>query len=209
MGTLAEARLYGILDLAYVSAKDALRVAELMIDGGVDLIQLRGKRETPSQIEQLAESLHRVTSSRGIPLIINDHPHVARNIRAEGVHVGQDDLGVKEARDDGGAGVLVGKSTHSLEQAMAAAEEGADYIGLGPLFATPTKPDYEPIGVDLIAEVHRRVSIPIFCIGGIKLENLPEVIAAGAQRVVIVSGLLLAKDMVAYGRACRETLDKK
>ena len=207
MGTLAAARLYGILDLAYVSAREALRVAEEMMNGGIDLIQLRGKRETPGQLEQLGKPLHEITKARGIPLIVNDHPQVARNIGAEGVHVGQDDLGVKEGREEGGEGVFVGKSTHSLEQAIAAADEGADYIGFGPLFATPTKPDYLPIGLGLIAEAHHRVKLPIFCIGGIKLENLPEVIAAGAKRVVIVSGILLAKDVKGYVRACKDLLE--
>ena len=207
MGTLAQARLYGIVDLAYVSAKDVLRVGGQMIDGGVDVIQLRGKRETPGQLEQLAGPLHRITSANNIPLIINDHPQVAKNAGAEGVHVGQDDLSVQEAREQAGPDVIVGKSTHSLEQAAAAQKEGADYIGFGPLFATPTKPDYAPIALDLIVEAHRRVQLPIFCIGGIKLENLAQVIAAGAQRVVIVSGLLSAPNIVEYARAARDMLE--
>jgi thiamine-phosphate pyrophosphorylase len=104
---------------------------------------------------------------------------------------------------------MVGKSTHSVDQASRAFYEGADYIGFGPIFATPTKPDYPPIGLREIQKVHEAVRIPIFCIGGIKLENLEKVIEAGAQRVVIVSGLLLAEDISAYARAAAELLNCK
>ena len=99
---------------------------------------------------------------------------------------------------------MVGKSTHSVDQAIRAFYEGADYIGFGPIFATPTKPDYPPIGLSEIQRVHEAVRIPIFCIGGIKLDNLPEVMEAGARRVVIVSGLLQAKEIAQYGRAVKE-----
>ncbi len=206
MGALVEGRLYGILDLAYVDKNDTPGMAAKMIEGGVDLIQLRGKRQTVSELEELGRLLHRTTAAHGVPLIINDHPQVARSIGAEGVHVGQDDLSVREARRQAGETAIVGKSTHSLKQAIAAQDEGADYIGFGPLFATPTKPDYQPIGLVDIAEAHRIVKLPIFCIGGIKLENLPKVIAAGARRVVIVSGLLMAKDVPVYARACKDLL---
>src|SRR6185312_8114633 len=105
-----------------------------------------------------------------------------------------------------GRDLLIGKSTHSFEQALAAQEEKADYIGFGPLFATPTKPDYPPIGLSDIGAVHDQVRLPIFCIGGIKLENLRTVVAAGAHRVVIVSGLLQAPDITAHARACKDLL---
>ena len=101
---------------------------------------------------------------------------------------------------------LIGKSTHSFAQAVAAEAEGADYIGFGPLFATPTKPGRPAIGLDEIRRVHEAVRIPIFCIGGIKLENLGAVIAAGARRVVIVSGLLLARDIADYARRAKALL---
>jgi thiamine-phosphate pyrophosphorylase len=108
-----------------------------------------------------------------------------------------------------GPDCAVGKSTHSFDQAIRALYEGADYIGFGPIFATPTKPSYAPIGLEQISMVHDAVRIPIFCIGGIKLDNLPKVIEAGAQRVVIVSGLLLAEDIRAYGRSAKELLNRK
>src|SRR5437868_13982124 len=124
---------------------------------------------------------------------------MAVRVEVQGVHVRQDDDSIKKVRAQIKRPIVVGKSTHSIEQAVAAEREGADYIGFGPIFSTPTKPDYSPIGLEQIREVHKRVSIPIFCIGGIKSENLVQVIAAGAKRVVIVSGLLQATDKI--GRA--------
>jgi thiamine-phosphate pyrophosphorylase len=203
---LSHCRLYGILDLAYVDIPDARKVIDQMMDGGVDLIQLRAKAQTAAQIAPLAAELHRATQERNIALIINDHAHIARSVVAEGVHVGQDDIPIAEAREIAGVNCVVGKSTHSVDQAIRAFYEGVDYIGFGPIFATPTKPDYSPIGLDEIRKVHEAVRIPIFCIGGIKLENLAEVIAAGARRVVIVSGLLQAKDIASYARSAKKLL---
>ena len=206
MRNLSECRLYGILDLGYVEASDALRVTNAMIEGGVDVIQMRGKRQSIDELTDMAAVLHNLSSQSSTPLIANDHAEVARRVAVEGVHIGQDDASIEMVRAAVGREILVGKSTHSLAQASAAQEEGADYIGFGPLFATPTKPDYRPIGLQDIEQVHREVSAPIFCIGGIKLENLEQVIAAGAQRVVIVSGLLEAPDIAKYAREARRLL---
>jgi len=206
---LSRCRLYGILDLGYVESAELTKVAGQMMDGGADLIQLRAKTHSCAQIAALAVDLHRCTAARGVPLVINDHPEVARIVPAEGVHVGQDDLPVAEVREMAGPNCMLGKSTHSLDQAIRAFYEGADYIGFGPIFATPTKPDYPAIGLEEIRKVHEAVPIPIFCIGGIKLDNLPKVIEAGARRVVMVSGWLQAKDIVAYARAAKELLNRK
>jgi thiamine-phosphate pyrophosphorylase len=203
---LKSCRLYGILDLAYIDADSAPAVAESMIEGGVDIVQLRGKNRTISELTRIAATLHPITSRNSTPLIINDHPEIAVEIPVEGVHVGQDDDSVSLARQKSKRNLCVGKSTHSLQQATAAEREGADYIGFGPIFATPTKPDYQPIGLEDIERVQAKVALPIFCIGGIKLENLEQVIAAGARRVAIVSGLLQASDIAEYARACKKFL---
>ena len=184
-------------------------MVETLVRGGIDLIQLRAKNLSAEEIEKLAWELHSITTRHGVPLIINDHPEIARSVRAEGVHLGQDDMSIADARKIVGADCAVGKSTHSLDQAIHAFYEGADYIGFGPLFATPTKPDYQPIGLGEIYKVHDAVRIPIFCIGGINLDNLPKVIQAGAQRVVIVSGLLQATDTASYARAAKQLLNLK
>jgi thiamine-phosphate pyrophosphorylase len=203
---LSDCRLYGILDLGYVDVADADRVTKAMIEGDVDLIQLRAKRQSLEEIVDLAGALHQITLGAGIPLIVNDHAEVAATVRVEGVHLGQDDDSLGHARKKAGRHVLLGKSTHSFEQAVAAEREGADYVGFGPIFATPTKPDYQPIGLTGIKRVHHELTVPIFCIGGIKIDNLGQVIAAGAKRAAIVSGLLKAPDIVEYGRVCRNLL---
>jgi len=203
---LSECRLYGILDLGYVRKSDATHAAEAMIKGGVDLIQLRGKDQSIEELVELAAELHELTARSFTPLIVNDHAEVASKVPVEGVHVGQDDDSIEVVRRKAGRPVVVGKSTHSLGQARAAQREGADYIGFGPIFATPTKPDYRPIGLKEINRVHLDVSLPIFCIGGINIDNLEQVIAAGAHRVAIVSGLLKAPDIVEYARACKKLL---
>ena len=208
MSILSERLLYGILDLSYVDALDAQRVVDSMIKGGVDIIQLRGKTHEVEKLTALAAELHFITSKNNVPLIINDHAEIARWVALEGVHLGQDDISIAHAREIAGRNLLVGKSTHSFEQAIAAQQGDADYIGFGPLFATPTKPDYPPIGLNDIAKVHAEMRIPTFCIGGIKLDNLDSVIAAGAKRVVIVSGLLKAPDIAEYARACKKLLSR-
>jgi len=178
-----------------------------MIEGGVDLIQLRGKERPIEELVDLAAALHELTARSSTPLIVNDHAEIAVKVPVEGVHVGQDDDAVANVRRRVDREILVGKSTHSLEQALAAQREDADYIGFGPIFATPTKPDYQPIGLKEIEGVHRDVVLPIFCIGGIKIDNLKQVITAGARRVAIVSGLLKAADTAEYAHICKNLLN--
>lgn len=207
MKALADARLYGIVDLGYVSAEAALVAAERLLEGGVDILQLRAKGLDKSIIAGLADEIHQLTSLATVPLIINDYPELLRVVPAEGAHVGQDDMSVAAAREAAGRPSIIGKSTHSLNQAVAAAEEGADYIGFGPLYTTPTKPGRPAIGLDDVAAAHAAVKVPIFCIGGIKQENLPQVRAAGARRVVIVSGWLEAADIPSAVRKSRRLLE--
>ena len=207
MRSLADALLYAIIDLDYVSAENAPAILEKLIAGEIDIVQLRGKNRSLDELSALAEKL--LTMSANIPLIANDHAEIARRVEVQGVHVGQDDATIEKVRAQIKRPIVVGKSTHSIEQAVAAEREGADYIGFGPICSTPTKPDYSPIGLAQIREVHERVSIPIFCIGGIKSENLTQVIAAGAKRVVIVSGLLQAHNIAEYARACKKLLRRE
>ena len=206
MSALMECRLYGIIDLGYVERRDAPRMVEQMVEGGVDLIQLRGKNRSIGELVELSAELHELTATSLIPLIVNDHAEIARRVPVEGVHVGQDDDPIQVARQKAAREILVGKSTHSLEQARAAEGEGADYIGFGPIFPTPTKPDYAPVGLEDIRRVHAEVTLPIFCIGGINIDNLQSVIDAGAKRVVMVSALLKAHSIVHYARCATDML---
>ncbi len=203
MRALSECRLYGIVDLGYVAPRDVAGVTRQLIAGGVDIVQLRAKKLGGREIKSLAREMLPITRKAGVPLVINDHLDIAADVGSEGVHIGQDDGAVAAARAVVGATCFIGKSTHTLDQASAAQAEGADYIGFGPLYATGTKPDYTPIGLGDIAEAHRRVTVPVFCIGGVNAERLPDVLAAGARRVVVVSAFLLAKDVTASVRALK------
>lgn len=211
--SLLDCRLYGILDMGYVASDRVEYVTEQLCLGEVDILQLRAKGLEEEQIEQLGQRIIPITEAAGIPLIINDYPEMVPCIGAAGAHVGQDDKTVADARWRAGRALagevpepIIGKSTHSIAQAVAAEAEGADYIGFGPLFATPTKPGRPAIGIEEIRKVHELVKIPIFCIGGIKLENLASVLAAGATRVVVVSGILQAPEIARYCREVKSAL---
>jgi thiamine-phosphate pyrophosphorylase len=207
MRALRECRLYGIIDLGYVPRlRDCNRVVDRMVTGGVDLIQLRGKGKSIDELIDLASEIHEITARSDAALIVNDHAEIAARVPVEGVHVGQDDDSIAVVRQKAGRDLIIGKSTHSLAQAHRAHGEGADYIGFGPIFATPTKPDYKPIGLGDIRQVHLDVGIPIFCIGGINIDNLQHVIDAGAKRVVMVSALLKAHSIVDYARCATDML---
>ncbi len=206
MRSLNQCCLYGILDTGYCDPDRMGPMLERMIDGGLDIVQLRAKGMAPDRIAELARELHPISKAAGVPFIINDHPSLAGETGAEGIHVGVEDMTVAEARRLAGRPCWIGKSSHNLMQAHEGAGQGADYLGFGPLFATLTKPDYVPIGTREIRTVYDEVRVPVFCIGGIKQENLSSVIASGAKRVVIVSGILLAVDPAAYVRGCVDQL---
>jgi thiamine-phosphate pyrophosphorylase len=206
MKSIKDCRLYGILDWGYLNKRDPANVVKEMIAGGVDIIQIRAKNHSQKEIVQQTKKVVPITKASGVPLIINDHPELVRETGADGIHVGQDDLSIAEVRKIIGPGILVGKSTHSKNQAIAAEKEGADYIGVGPIFSTPTKPDYQPVGLELIELVKNQIHLPFFCIGGIKLENADQVLKRGASRFVVVSGILQASNIQAYCQSLREKL---
>ena len=213
MKLLSEALLYGILDLGYVAPADLERVTSALLEGGVDVLQLRAKGAEEEEVEGFARRIIGLTESAGVPLILNDHPQLVPSVGAQGAHVGQEDFSVDDARWRAGRALagevplpLIGKSTHSLQQAAAALEGGADYIGFGPLYATPTKPGRPAIGLQEIAQVQAMATQPVFCIGGIKRENLEAVLVAGARRVVIVSQMLAAQDIARYASEVRAVL---
>ena len=216
MKPLAEALLYGILDLGYVDPSNLERVTAALLEGGVDVLQLRAKGAEEEEVEAFARRIIGLTESAGVPLILNDHPQLVPSVGAQGAHVGQEDFSVDDARWRAGRALagevplpLIGKSTHSLQQAAAAMDAGADYIGFGPLYATPTKPGRPAIGLQEINQVQAIATKPVFCIGGIKRENLEAVLDAGARRVVIVSQMLGAPDIARYAREVRAVLSAR
>jgi thiamine-phosphate pyrophosphorylase len=205
---MTEARLYAILDLGYVTEENAEQVTAQLLAGGADLLQLRAKNHDLATIRRVAEKLLPLCRDAGVPFILNDFPSLAAELGADGVHIGQDDGPLSAARALMGQGKLIGRSTHSLDQARAALAEGFDYIGFGPIFPTPTKPGRPSIGLQDIAAMEREVGVnlPAFCIGGISRKTLPSVISAGARRVVIVSDLLTAENVEETTQQCRASI---
>lgn len=193
---LENCRLYGIVDMGYTEPEQVEARTHALIDGGVRIIQLRAKGKELSQVKAWAEAMQAICRDRGAIFVLNDYPDMAAEMGADAVHVGQDGGSLADVRRIVGDGVLVGRSTHSLEQAKQAKAEGADYIGFGPLFPTGTKPGRASIGLaDIAAAQEAAGEMPLFCIGGINGTTLPEVLKAGAKRVVIVSWLLQQADI--------------
>lgn len=188
---------YAILDTGYVGADGWLEKAAALIDGGCALLQVRAKRESSAQRARLVEAVLPLTMAAGIPLILNDDLELASQLPEVGLHIGQDDVSPAEARDTLGPDRVLGWSTHSTEQARAAIRVSGllSYFAVGPVFATQTKPDYVPVGLELVREVAgMNPPIPFFAIGGIDRRNLPQVTAAGARNLVVVSDVLNDSD---------------
>ncbi|HZY65053.1 MAG: thiamine phosphate synthase [Actinomycetota bacterium] len=177
------------------------------VRGGVDIVQLRDKRATREELLPLAEELKEVCDREGAVFTVNDDPELARLCGAAGVHLGQEDEAIEEARELLGPDAIIGLSAGSVEEARRAVEEGADYLGVGTVFATPTKTDTEVSGLALVEEVAREdPPVPWFAIGGIDLENAPEVAAAGAPGFAVVRAILDAEDPEAAARELRAIL---
>ncbi|WP_037286299.1 thiamine phosphate synthase [Saccharibacillus sacchari] len=202
---MKEFRLYAITGENFHPGRELAEVMEQAILGGADIIQFRDKHSGKEELLRKAKVLRELTRRYGIPFIVNDHVELALEVDADGIHLGQGDLKLSEARRIVGS-KIIGISTHAIEEALAAQEEGADYIGAGPVYATQTKLDVvAPVGLDYIREVSRRISIPFVAIGGIKLGNADEVIDAGATRLCAISEIVGSEDPAG---ACRAFIDK-
>jgi thiamine-phosphate pyrophosphorylase len=207
---LAQARFYAILDSAYLPAADFPRVCRAVLEGGTDIVQVRAKGATVPQYVRLLESVLPLFEGRDTPLVVNDHLEVALAYPRCGLHIGQDDVPVEKAREALGEGRILGLSTHSLEQARVALTKAhlLSYYCTGPVFPTATKPDYVPVGLRTAAEVLALNAdrLPLFCIGGISRENVPQVRAIGGRRIVVVSAILKAGDPAEAVRFFRDAV---
>lgn len=199
-------KLYVIIDRKSSGGRDLAYLAQEAISGGADIIQLRDKDTSASEILKVGRVIRDLTHKKKIPFIINDRVDIAVALDADGVHLGQDDLPIEAARSMMGSEKLIGLSTHSLPQALDAEKKGADYIGVGPIFSTPTKPDYRAVGIDLIREIRDKIKIPFVVIGGIDESNIDEVIAAGARRVAVVRAVCGAKDVRGASERLKERI---
>ena len=206
---LADCKLYTFIDAAYLRGRRPRVVAQQLCDGGADLIQLRAKTSPPDEIRRMAEAILSITRRAKVGLVINDHLALAQEVGAEFCHLGQEDffeaghVHVCQLRTPSRkCGTLsIGLSTHTPAQAKRALAAGPDYIAVGPIFATPTKPKAKPVTLEYVRWAAKHVEIPWFAIGGISLNNLDDVLAAGARRICAVSAILNAEDVT---QACRQ-----
>jgi thiamine-phosphate pyrophosphorylase len=192
--------LYAILDPSLIT-EPILNVAEKLADGGVKLIQLRDKQATPAALCATAHELSDFLLPRGVRLILNDRPDIAAMVDAAGVHVGQDDLPVEDARKICAAPRWVGVSTHNLKQLREADLTSADYIAVGPVFPTRTKANPDPVvGIELLRQARQMTKKPLVAIGGLTIDSAAEVFRAGADSVAVIRDLLQARDIAARAR---------
>jgi thiamine-phosphate pyrophosphorylase len=197
--------LYGITASLLSLGRSNTDVVREMIKAGIKIIQYREKERSVREKYRECREIRKLTSEAGVMLIINDHLDLALAVKADGVHLGQDDLPLPVARKLAGRRLLLGISTHSPEQAKAAAAEGADYLGVGPLFATKTKKDVcAPVSLEYLDYVARNISLPFVAIGGIKEHNIALVRSRGAVCCALVSEIVGAPDIVAKVRDLRE-----
>jgi thiamine-phosphate pyrophosphorylase len=212
MKPLSDCRLYCFVDTAYLHGRAPADVARQLCDGGADLIQLRAKQSSPEEIRRFAESMIPITRKADVGLVINDYPDIARDVGADFCHLGQEDFlasGFAHVRhfSTDSHQLRIGLSSHAPEQARLAVAAGADYVAVGPVYATGTKPQAKPVTLEYVQWAAANLSLPWFAIGGINLANLDQVLTAGAQRLCVVSAILNAEDVAAACRKFRERLD--
>jgi len=211
MKRISECRLYTFVDTGYLRGRSVEEIALSLCEGGSDIIQLRAKHEDESVIIKMAETILPITESFGVPLVINDYPKIAICVGAQYCHLGQEDFfnaGFKTAVQVTGCPkeLGLGLSSHSEQQALRAISALPDYIAVGPVFKTGTKPSAQPVTLDLIRWAAANVKTMVwFAIGGINLENIDGVLSAGARRICVVSAILNQTDIVS---ACKKFKEK-
>jgi thiamine-phosphate pyrophosphorylase len=206
MKPLADCKLYTFVDTAYLHGRAPELVAQMLCDGGSDLIQLRAKNSAPEAIRRMAEKILPITKRAKVGFVINDHLDIAREMGADICHLGQEDFfdagytHVSQVSTPGSQ-LQIGLSTHAPAQAQRALDAGANYIAIGPIYATGTKPTARPVTLEYARWASANATVPWFAIGGINLQTLDEVLASGAQRICAVSAILNAPDVA---KACAE-----
>jgi thiamine-phosphate pyrophosphorylase len=204
---LRTARLYFVCE-AMPGGRDPEALLQAALSGGVDVVQLREKELGRDEIERAAQTFRRICDTYSALFIVNDDPDLARTCNADGVHVGQDDMPVEEAREILGPDMIVGLSTHSKEQLAASGggSSAVDYVSVGPVWETPTKEGRPGIGLSAVEHAAANAPHPFFAIGGIDPANVAEVVAAGARRLGVVRAIRDAEDPMAVAEALRRAL---
>ena len=203
---LKKSRLYLILDKKALKGKPVSAVINRIKNADFDVVQLRDKESKMQDTLKDAILIKNALANTSKLFIVNDYPQIARILDCDGVHLGQSDPKIKDVRKFLGRNKLIGISCHSLKQAREAEENGADYIGIGPVFKTPTKPKAKPVGLRLVREGAGSVSIPFFAIGNVKRNNIKELLAAGAKRVAVCRAILQADEPALAAKSIREAL---
>lgn len=187
--------IYAITDRQWLKDQSFVEAVEAALRGGATMVQLREKDLSEPEVREFVELLQPLCQSYRVPLIINDYVDVALAIGADGVHVGQSDAGAIEVREKLGADKILGVSCRTLEEALTAQEQGADYIGVGAIFHTDTKGDAEAVSLTTLKEIVAHVTIPVVAIGGIHYENLEELAGTGIAGVAVVSAIFAEEDI--------------
>jgi thiamine-phosphate pyrophosphorylase len=200
--------LYALTAENMSRGRNNIEVIKAFIDGGVKIIQYRDKEKTKLEKFKQCESIRKLTEYADICLIVNDDIDIALAINADGIHLGQDDLPIAEARKIVGD-MLIGLSTHCPAQAQKAVSDGADYIGVGPIYKTATKIHAQPVGFSYLEYCMENIKIPKVAIGGIKLSNLADIAAFKPENICMVSELTDAQDIVQTVKAAKEIMDDK
>ncbi|MGD9580552.1 MAG: thiamine phosphate synthase, partial [Vampirovibrionia bacterium] len=188
---LNKCKLYLVTDRSQFTDLDSFYDAVASaISGGVDILQLREKHATAKEFTEIARTLQHICSINDTIFIINDRIDIAQAVKADGVHLGQEDIDIKTARSILGDEAIIGSSTHKPEDAIKAMNNGADYAGVGPVFTTPTKPGRQAVGLEYVKWATENFTIPFFAIGGIDTTNIQEVIDTGASRIAVVRAII-------------------
>lgn len=204
----SDLRLYAITDRRALPAGVTLAQAvEAALDGGVTCLQLREKEASAGEILTLARTLLPLCRARKVPLLINDRVDIALAAGADGVHLGQDDLPLPDARALLGPDRILGATAHTVEEALRAQAEGADYLGVGAMFPTGTKTDTVPTSADTLKAICAAVSIPVVAIGGVNAQNLPTLAGTGIAGAAVVSAIFSQSDLTAAARTLRTAAD--
>ncbi len=198
--------IYLIADRDTLNGKDIASVVSKSLDAGADIVQLRDKTATNEEFLEAAKKIKSLAKDRGALFIIDDRVDMALALDSDGIHLGQDDTPVETARRILGKKKIIGLSTHSASQIDEATKKDVDYISVGPVYSTPTKPDYAPVGLDLIRTASRKLKIPFVAIGGIDESNIKEVTAAGAKRIAVVRAVLSSNDPLEATKTLRMLL---
>lgn len=207
---LNSARLYLVTDQELSENHDTVKTVEEALMGGVDIVQLREYSLTDSELLVMAREVRKLTRAYHALFIMNNRPDIARIAGADGIHLGQTDLPVLEARGIIGKDKIIGVSTHDLVEVKKAAADGADYIGVGPVYPTQTKTDVgPPVTLEYLKQLDSSgITLPFFAIGGIKLHNLEEILRAGARRVAVVTGIIGALNVQKVAAEFKEIIKK-